>query len=378
MNMKTDNHHTRILFSGGGTLGSVMPLIAIIQELRRQSGSVADVMWVGTYGGVERAVIRAHNIEWRPIVSLKWRRYATWKNIRDVLLLPVACAHAWWIIRQFNPHVLISAGGYVSVPLHIVAWIKRIPTIVHHQDIETGLANKIMRMCASRTTATFAHTMKEFKDEQGILTGNPIREALRSGDKDRAIVRYKLDPELPTVLAFGGGTGAVSLNRLLADALPEVLPHAQVLHVTGQGKQIVVPFIRDNKHTKISDRYHAYEFFMDEEMADAYAVADVVVARAGLSTLSEIAALGKATIVVPIPHSHQEVNAEFFKSKQAVVVVEEKNGSAALARAMKHLLDDAADRMHIAQHAARMNDPSAHKKLVAVIYETAHMKNSTK
>ncbi|MAG11212.1 MAG: hypothetical protein CMI52_00165, partial [Parcubacteria group bacterium] len=315
----TKSKKIKVLLSGGGTLGPVMPLIAVADEIKKQY-SEAELLWIGTFGGVEKIVVRSHSIKFKAMMSVKWRRYKSWKNIRDLLVSPIVLFHAFFILIRFRPDVLVSAGGYVSVPLHIAGWMLRIPSVVHHQDIQTGLANKIMRPFAKRTTATFEHTMKELKEVKSKHTGNPIRTALRLGDRDRGYVHFHLDQDLPTVLIFGGGTGAANLNKVVAQSLPKILEKAQVIHITGQGKQVIAPAIREH-NKKIGDRYNTFEFFLDDEMADAYAVADLVIMRAGLSSLSEIAALGKAAILMPIAKSHQVKNAEFFVEKQAAEIV---------------------------------------------------------
>ncbi len=367
--MKNEKY-IKVLLSGGGTLGPVMPLIAVADEIRKQYKN-AEILWVGTFGGVEKIVVRSHNIDFKAMTSIKWRRYSSLKNVRDILISPFVFLHALIILLSFRPHVMVSAGGYVSVPLHIVGWFIRIPSVVHHQDIRTGLANKIMRLFAKRTTATFEHTMKELNEVKSSHTGNPIRTALRRGNRDRGYAHFHLDPDMQTILAFGGGTGATSLNKTLALSLPNILEKAQVIHITGQGKQVIAPAIREH-NKKLAKRYHTFEFFLDDEMADAYAVADIVIMRAGLSSLSEVAALGKASVLMPIPKSHQVENAQFFVEKQAAEMVSMTAGSTELSRVVLDLLNDPADRNRLAMRAERLNKPDAHEKLVEVIKEAVH------
>ncbi len=365
----TANMPLKILFSGGGTLGSVMPLIAVADEFKRHYGEHVHCMWIGTFGGLERAVVRAHHIEFHPIMSVKWRRYISFENVIDILCIPLVLLHAWYLLFLEKPDVVVSAGGFVSVPIHIVAWCMHIPSVIHHQDIETGLANKIMRIFAKRVSATFQHTLKELHEAKSRLTGNPIRSALIGGDRDRAYARYHLDPSLPTTLIFGGGTGALSLNSMIAEILLELLHSTQIIHITGQGKHIVVPHVRGEEHAQYMKRYITFEFLLDEEMADAYAIADVVVCRAGLSTLSELASLHKAAVLVPIPDSHQEHNAEFFEHQQAVRVMHMNTGSSSLSREVLLLLNDNALRLSLQKNIGALNNPQAHKELVKVILE---------
>lgn len=357
----------RILFSGGGTLGPVMPLVSIIQELRRLHDVSYDFLWVGTYGGVEHAVVRAHNISFRGMLSIKLRRYVTVKHVIEFFKFPFVFFQAWWILHQYKPDMLVTAGGYVSVPLHFIAWLKRIPTLVHHQDIRSGLANRIMRRFATISTCTFKHTLKEMKEGRMIWTGNPIRSELRLGDRDRSLVAYKLNAELPTVLVFGGGTGAMRLNYMIADIVPKLVKVAQVIHITGQGKDIVVPRITD---ASLRNRYQSHAFLMDQAMADAYSVADIVVCRAGLSTLSELAFLKKSAIIIPLIDSHQEENAGFFLEQGAVIVVSEKEGSGVLRNRIFELLEDSGERERLSQKIGHMNSSDAHVRISQLIERT--------
>ncbi len=365
-----DTKSVTVIFSGGGTLGPVMPLISVAHALRkRHADNEINVLWVGTYRGIERAVVRAHNIEYRAICSAKLRRYFSFATFFEPLWFLVGCMQAVWIVLTFRPRVCVSAGGFVSVPLHLAAWLFGVKTVVHHQDIREGIANKIMSIVATRITVTFEKTLTRFPPKKTVWTGNPIRESLLRGDKDRGIVRFHLDHTLPTVLVFGGGTGALGLNKLFAESLPEVLRFAQVLNITGQGKQVMAPLIRNENGDVLRVRYHAFEFLMDEEMGDAYAIADVVVCRAGIGSVSEIATLQKAAILIPMPHTHQEENAQFFMESHAARIVRQTEGPHVLAHAIHELIADHAEALLLGQRAKKLNKPSAAEDIAAIIVE---------
>ncbi len=357
----------RVILSGGGTLGSVMPLISLGEELRRRHKTDFSLLWVGTYRGVERAVVRAHKMEFTAIPAAKFRRYFSIKTLFEPIVFFAGLLKSLIIIVTFKPDVLVAAGGFVSVPLHLIAFLLGVPTVVHQQDIEIGLANRIMKLFARRITVTFEKSLGFFPKKKVVWTGNPVRRELLQGNKDRGMVRFHLDATLPTVLVFGGGTGAISLNMILAESLGSMLQHSNVIHLTGQGKDVMAPLIREANRNELLGRYHTYEFLMDEEMGDAYAVADIVVSRAGLSSLSEIAALGKAAVIVPIPASHQEFNARYFVEKQAGVIVEEAQGSRGLASAVIKLLGDHTERLHLEQHSKRLNKTTAAFEMADVV-----------
>lgn len=369
-----DNKKLRVILSGGGTLGPVMPLIALGEELRRRHKTDLSLLWVGTYRGIERAVVRAHKMEFTAIPAAKFRRYFSIKTFFEPLVFFAGFIKSFIIILTFKPDVLVSAGGFVSVPLHLIAFLLGIPTVIHQQDIEIGLANRIMRWSAKRITVTFEKSVAFFSKNKVVWTGNPVRRELLQGNKDRGMVRFHLDTQFPTVLVFGGGTGAVSLNIILAECLGSVLGHSQVIHLTGQGKGVMAPLIREANRNELLSKYHPYEFLMDEEMGDAYAVADIVVSRAGLSSLSEISALGKASVIVPIPCSHQELNARFFVEKQAGVIVEEAQGSRGLSATIIKLLNDHTERLHLQQHSKRLNKITAANEMADVVEGVAEKK----
>lgn len=365
----------RIIFSGGGTLGPVMPLIAVAEELRKIKKHSLVLQWVGTYGGTERSVIRSHDIAYRSIIGAKWRRYLSIKTFFEPLWFVISLLQSFFIIVRFKPHVLMTAGGFVSVPLHLIAWLFGIPTLVHQQDLTVGLANRIMGFFATKITVTFAHMQKSFASRKTIWTGNPVREKILCGDKDRAIARFHLDPKKQSVLIFGGGSGARGINELVARGIEVVLAHANVLHVTGQGKEIIAPFIRTPDRATLLTHYHSFEFLMDEEMGDAYAAADIIVCRAGLSSISEISALGKAAIIVPIEDSHQMKNVEFFLEKRAIAMVLESEGSEKLMEVIVNLLKDHLERLQLGKMVKQLNKPSAANEIAHILIALCAQKN---
>jgi len=355
----------KILYSGGGTLGPVMPLLAIADGLRKKNPEIKQI-FVGTPKGIEEAYVRAHKLSFHSLVSAKFHRYGTLKNILQPAIFFASLVLAYRIIKKEKPSLLITAGGYVSVPLHIVAWSLKIPTMVHLQDFEIGLANKIMLPFASCATGTFKETIEQTTKYNVLHTGNPIRPILLQGNHDRAIARFHLDPNKKTVLIFGGGTGALRLNMMVAEIAPALSKEFQIIHITGTGKNTSVPRFTPQQDA-LKKHYHVFEFLMDEEMADAYAVADLVVARAGLSSISEIASLQKAAILVPMPASHQEYNAQYVANKEAAVVCEEHEGYEHLKMMITELLNNESIRMHLAHHGRDVNKTDANEALREII-----------
>lgn len=311
-------------------MGAVSPLLAIKEKMAEQ-GMTPGFIWIGTKKGVEREIIAKENILYYSIQTAKWRRYFSLKTLLAPFQFVVGLCQAWKIIKRFQPDLILSAGGFVSVPVIIAAKFLKKKTVVHQQDIVAGLANKIMSRFATMITVTFESSLQDFSKEKTVQTGNPYRSQILKGNEESAIKRFKLEPGVPTCLIFGGSLGAAWINRSIAAMVPSLTAFCQIIHVVGRGKV--------QSGLEEYSRYHQYEYLF-EELADAYAIADLVVARAGLSTLTELTALRKPTILIPIPDNQQEKNAEYFVQKQAAVRINQKTTTPEeLGDLIKKLLD---------------------------------------
>ncbi len=307
----------KIVFAGGGTFGSVIPLLALAEKIKEEtSKDSCEFLWLGTRTGPEKFLIKNYQIKFQPIFSGKFRRYFSFKNILDIFKIFIGFFQSFFILQKFKPDVIVSAGGFVSFPVVIAGWCLRIPALIHQQDIVPSLTNKLLSPFAQKITVVFEKSLKDFPRKKTILIGNPVRQEIFQGKKERAISEFQLEKNLPVILIIGGGTGALRINQLVVQALPKLVKFCQIIHLTG-GK------LKKEGLTKFS-RYHSYDFLTDR-MKDALAAADLVISRAGLSTLTELSFLGKPTILIPIPNSHQEKNAQYFQERGAAVVLPEKN-----------------------------------------------------
>src|SRR4051794_41113645 len=284
----------RVLLAGGGSGGSVTPLLAVAAELRQRLPGTA-FLFVGTRDGPERSLALAEGLPYVSVPAGKLRRYWDVQNVFDVGRIGAGLLESLTVVRRFRPTVALGAGGFASVPPLVAASLLRVPVITHQQDVEPGLANRLLIPFATRITVSLPASLPHFPRDRAMVIGNPVRPAVLSGSAERAIARFGLERGLPTVLVTGGGTGALALNRLVAASVPALAEFCQVIHLTGRGRG-VEPVSR-------ASRYHAFELLTDA-MPDALAVADLVVARAGLGTFTELAALGKPALIVPLPGSH--------------------------------------------------------------------------
>ena len=365
----------RIIFSGGGTLGPVMPLVAIFQELKNKHPEW-EFLWVGTKKGQEKNIAAKYGLPFEYISSAKLRRYGSWQNLFAPFLFLVGFIQSWKLIKKFRPDLLISAGGFVSVPLHWAAWFLKKTTIIHQQDIEIGLANKLMARTADFITTSFEHQKKNFSIDKTIWIGNPVRAGLLRGDKQAAMSHFDLDPNLLTVFVLGGGTGALSLNKLVTNNLVEFIRHCQVIHMTGKGKELSIPLFRGHPDDKfLRERYHPVQFLDEDLLKNVLAAADLVVSRAGLSTLSELAVLGKPSVIVPIAKTHQIANAEYFSKRSgAIIFYEDSMGAVDFVKIVKGLLEDNHERLMIGHEMQKVMPRTALQKMCLMIEEIAKTK----
>ena len=327
----------KVILTGGGTGGSITPLLAIKDKLEQKES--CQFLFVGTKKGPEKAFAEDRNIPFKSVTAGKVRRYLDLRNLIDPIRVFIGLFQSLRIVYQFKPNVILTAGSFVAVPVVWAGWILRIPSLVHQQDLLKGLANKLMAPFAKKITVTFPSSLHHFSQKKTVLTGNPVRPEIYKGSAENGIKIFNLDQSLPTVLILGGGTGALAINKIVSCSFP-ILKFCQVIHVAGKGKNIFQDkqlsdlhrpnsisevISKKNKEQKDSllSRYHLYEF-LSEELPDAYAVAELVITRAGMSTLSELAVLAKPTIIIPIPDSHQEKNARYFEQRAAAHVLSQK------------------------------------------------------
>lgn len=363
-------NNMKILFSGGGTMGSVSPLVAIYQELKEKDASL-EVLWLGTKKGPEKDFLAEYKIPFRPIISGKWRQYFSLANIFTPVFVFLSFWQSLFILINFKPDAILTAGSFVAVPVMYAAAFLRIPRFAHQQDLEIGLANKLMIKKATAVTVTFTDISGKLPYNKTFKISNPVRQEVFSGNRERAAQFFKLNLSIPTILIMGGGTGAQIINDMVFEAVGELVQKYQIIHLTGAGKGISEQFANYfDRETlkKIEERYRAYEF-LNKEIFDAYAISDLVVSRAGFNALTELSVLSKAVILIPIP-GHQELNAQYFAKFNAVKVLDQKElNKEAFFTAVDYLMQNPAERTTLSRNIAGMIDKDAAKRYVDLIYQ---------
>jgi UDP-N-acetylglucosamine--N-acetylmuramyl-(pentapeptide) pyrophosphoryl-undecaprenol N-acetylglucosamine transferase len=359
----------KILFAGGGTMGSVSPLLALHEEMKSREIPL-EVLWVATQEGPERSILQQEGIRVETLPTAKFRRYLSHKNITDFFNLVQAHRKARKILQEFEPDIILTAGSFVAYPVTRAGAKLGIPYVIHQQDIEKGLANKLMEKGAALITITYDQSLNDFDFSKTQYTSNPFRKKTLECDPTGYLESIGLDSSVPTILIMGGGLGAQAINLLTRDALKGLTQKYQVLHITGAGKSIATEiedaYTREEERA-IHQRYRAFEFVTDD-MCKLLRVADLVVTRAGISSLTELSVLGKPTIIIPIPDSHQEANAAYYDKYNAAIVLDQKTITGeSFVREIEKILGSEAHMNLLKKNIRAMIDDTAAKRYVDLI-----------
>jgi len=344
-------------------MGSVTPLIATIEKIKEIDSTVTP-LWVGTRHGVERAFVERLGIQYHAIASAKLRRYFDLRSFLIPFVAAAGVAQSIWLVMTSHPKMVVGCGAFTQVPLIMVARLLGVPVVIHQEDVEVGLANQISSFDTKLITATFDASVPQFRGKHVEVIGNPVRRVIaelndpvkRAQLRKSAYKRWGFDETKPTLLVLGGGTGALGLNERIVANLDELVAGANVLLLAGQGKLV---------EAKPRKNYVAVEF-LNEEMAEAYAVADLAVSRAGLGTLTELGVSGIPTVLVPLP-GHQEKNAAFISERHAAVVVLNNSTDRIFVDTVLRLLNDRDRRLELGRAIAEVFPVDAAEKLAKFI-----------
>ena len=330
----------KVLMTGGGTLGPVTPLIAISDALA-ELDPWGKTVWVGTPEGPEGDLLKKLGYKFHELHAAKLPRHLCPQLATAPFVLGNSYFQARQILKKEKPDLVMSAGGYVSVPLIWAAWSMKIPTWIHQLDVRPGLANKMMAPVAGRITTSWKQSLTDYPKDKTKWVGNPVRANLKAADREEARKDFGIDNSSPTILVLGGGTGATWINDVMKQIGPDLVEKANVIHQVGKGKE-------DPELYAIGSQYKVLEFIYD--MDKAYAAADLVVCRAGMGTISELAFLSKPAVIIPIPHNQQEDNTAILSKKRAAVVFEQSHPVEELKDTILELLKEPGQRKQLGQN----------------------------
>lgn len=323
-NLKKNKALKKIMLSGGGSGGPVTPLLEITKELKLINKDL-EYVFVGTKNGPEKQMVEHFgNLDFISLPAGKLRRYFSLANFTDIFKIIFSFFKSFPLLFKERPDIIITAGSFTSVPLVYAAQFFRIPVLIHQQDVKAGLANKLMAPFSKIVTTVFENNLADY-GPKATLTGNPISVPEKEPDFDESL-KFLFSGERPLLLVVGGGTGATAINKLIDDSKNDLLKLCNIIHITGKDKLNSSP--RESEEREKSDlvgTYFSWEFLSHDFLIYIMSRCDLVVSRCGLGSLTEISFLRKASILIPMPNSHQEDNASIFKKAKAALVLEQKD-----------------------------------------------------
>ncbi|MBO5508913.1 MAG: undecaprenyldiphospho-muramoylpentapeptide beta-N-acetylglucosaminyltransferase [Lachnospiraceae bacterium] len=323
----------RVVLTGGGTAGHVTPNMALIPILREKG---YDIHYIGSYDGIEKKLMEDMGIPYHGISTGKLRRYFNVKNFSDPFRVIKGLSEAKHLMKELQPDVVFSKGGFVAVPVVLAAHSKHIPIICHESDMTPGLANRIAIPKASRVCCNFPETVESLPKGKATVTGTPIRQELFNGDAAAAMTFCGFKEIRPTLLIIGGSSGSVRVNEAVWSCIEDITKKYNVIHLCGKGKM--------NDSYKNVPNYVQFEY-IKQELANLLALSDVVVSRAGANAICELLALRKPSVLIPLSleasRGDQILNAQSFaKSGYSKLLMEEDVNEASLIDAINEVYDN--------------------------------------
>lgn len=306
----------KIVLTGGGTAGHVTPNIALIPGLKELG---YDISYIGSYDGIEKKLIEDMGISYYGIATGKLRRYLDLKNISDPFRVIKGIFEAKKLLKKLDPDIVFSKGGFVAVPVILGAKSRKIPAIIHESDMTPGLANKICLPYAAKVCCNFPETAKLLPEGKAVVTGTPIRKELFEGSREKGLSFTGFTGNKPVIMVIGGSLGSVIVNNNVRAALPELLKTYDVVHLCGKGNL--------DDSLKDTEGYRQYEYIKDE-LPNLFAMADLLISRAGANAICEISALAKPNLLIPLSaqasRGDQVLNARSFEKQGYSLVLEEE------------------------------------------------------
>lgn len=356
----------RVIVAGGGTGGHLYPGIAVARELLKRLPD-AQVTFAGTERGIEAKVIPREGFALDLLRSAGLKGVSAVAFARGLLLIPLGCADAWRILSRRSPDVVIGVGGYSSGPVVLAAALRRIPTLLMEQNAVPGFTNRRLARMVDAAAVTFDETVTYF-GRRGFVTGNPVRAEFF--ERDATNTAGGATP--PRILIFGGSQGAHAINLAMVEAAEKLAAHPGGLAITHQTGERDLERVRDAyRRAGLEARVEPFLFAMDREVK----AADVVVARAGATTLAELTAAGKPAVLIPLPTAaddHQRKNAEVLARAGAAEVIEQRTlTGSALADRILALAGDAPRRAAMARAATALARPDAARAIADRVLELA-------
>ncbi|OCT17096.1 undecaprenyldiphospho-muramoylpentapeptide beta-N-acetylglucosaminyltransferase [Paenibacillus pectinilyticus] len=305
-----------IVFTGGGSAGHVTPNLALMHKLKQMGW---EIKYIGSATGIEKDIIEREGVPFYPISSGKLRRYFDVKNIKDPFRVMKGVYESYRLLKRLKPAIVFSKGGFVSVPVVLGSRMNNIPVIIHESDMTPGLANKISIPFATKVCVTFPESLSHIKGGKSVLTGLPIRENMNAGKASRALQLCDFHSQKPVILIMGGSLGSQVLNQAVRANLGRLLTQFQIVHLCGKGNVA-------EEH--VTTRGYKQFEYLNEELPDVLAMTDLVISRAGATSIFEFLGLEKPMLLIPLSRlasrGDQILNAASFQNAGYADVIQEE------------------------------------------------------
>jgi len=316
----------KVIISGGGTGGHIYPGISLAYEIKDRDIK-NDILFVGTERGLESKLIPREGFKIKKIKARGIQRKICFENLTAIVIFLISLFQSYKIIKRYKPDIVIGTGGYVSGSVVLIAAILGIPTFVHEQNVIPGITNKFLSRITRATFLSFNQSKEYFSSKAKLIfTGNPLRFKNIKRSTDREYKKFNLDSSKKTILVLGGSKGAASINRAVLegiDLIKEIIKNGwQILLISGQDDYDNIIGMLGEGHKIFSVEPYLHD------IEKAYSLADLVICRAGATTLAEISAYGLPAILIPYPyatHDHQVINAKIFEREGAAILIFEKD-----------------------------------------------------
>jgi len=358
----------KVIVTGGGTGGHIYPALALVKELKKHEPN-AEFLYIGSDKGLEKEIIKKENLPFLSIDISGFKRKITFENMKTVLRFIKSVHRSKKIIDQFKPDVVIGTGGFVCGPVLYAASRKKIPSVIHEQNVIPGLTNLFLSRFVDVVAISFEGSRKYFKRaKQIVLTGNPRATEVYQADKKAAYQALQIPLDKKIILMFGGSRGAEAINRTFLEMIPYLTeyPEYHFVFVTGNAHYDAIEKQLEAYDQPLLKNVSLYPYL--HNMPAVLAATDINISRAGATTLAEVTALGIPSILIPSPYvtnNHQELNARWMEEQGAAKMIKEKELSGSKLLSMIEKM--AKERKLYSERAKKIGHPEAAKALVDVM-----------
>ena len=365
----------RVILAGGGTGGHLFPALAIATEFHRRHPN-AELLFVGAQDKIEMEKVPKEGYPIEGLWISGFHRQLTMRNLLFPIKLASSLVKSWKIVRRFRPDVVVGTGGFASGPVLQIATMRGIPTLIQEQNSYPGVTNRLLAKRVDVICAAYDNVKRYFPPHKIVFAGNPVRHRIRREEVSRetAAAHFGLDPGRPVVFLFGGSLGAKSMNEAVRANADVLRQHPEVQLLWQAGKLYVDEF--GNCATALLPNVRITAFI--DRMDLAYRVADVVIARGGAGTISELSHIGKPAILIPSPNvaeDHQTENVRELVAKSAAILLPDREAEEMIIRKALEVLNDEALQRQLSTNIRRLNRPDAVKVIVDEVEKLAGLRS---